>query len=225
MGNRDSLKIVGIGQSAAKPRTEERSSTIPRGSTLLTRKWKREAHGYIYMLADPFTGEIKYVGKTSRHLYIRLGEHMQFRKDAANQSLVEWLKKLEITPIVYFKTYPERLLLKAERYLIKYYSIDNRLLNFNHSKNPRIHKIGNRIKHSDETVRKITEATMKTKSIPCYKCSQDGIILSEYDSISHAHRKTGIPIENIYKCIKGERITAGGYKWVRRYSQPTDENQ
>lgn len=43
MGELDSLKIVYIGQSAAKPRIEERSTTIPEGSTL-HKKGKRTVY-------------------------------------------------------------------------------------------------------------------------------------------------------------------------------------
>ena len=37
----------------------------------------------------------------------------------------------------------------------------------------------------------------------------------EFPSISEASRQLGISIQNIHKCLKGERKTAGGYTWVR----------
>ncbi len=41
----------------------------------------------------------------------------------------------------------------------------------------------------------------------------DGVFVDEYNSISEAIRKT--IIKNIWKCLAGERKTAGGYIWRR----------
>ena len=65
-------------------------------------------------------------------------------------------------------------------------------------------------KHSDETKRKISDAT----KIPILQYSLDNDLICEYESILEASINTNIPKQNICKCCKGHRQTAGGYKWV-----------
>lgn len=43
----------------------------------------------------------------------------------------------------------------------------------------------------------------------------NGKVLTAYESQSDASRKTGIPQANIWKCLNGERKTAGGMRWQR----------
>ena len=40
-----------------------------------------------------------------------------------------------------------------------------------------------------------------------------GEIKNTFESLNEAHRQTGIPLGNIWKVCKGERKTAGGYRW------------
>lgn len=75
MDKLDSLKTDNIGQSAAKPRIEERSTTIPKGSTSKI----LEGNGSnicIYALIDPETDQVRYVGKTKFPLIQRLRKHL-----------------------------------------------------------------------------------------------------------------------------------------------------
>lgn len=57
------------------------------------------------------------------------------------------------------------------------------------------------------------ERAIKKKSIPVYQYDKNGNYLNYYSSIMDAERKTGIYNNNIVKCCKGERKTAGGYIW------------
>ena len=58
----------------------------------------------------------------------------------------------------------------------------------------------------------IKRATEK-KSISIYQYDKKGNYLNTYSSFMDAQRKTGIFNNNIVKCCKGERKTAGGYIW------------
>lgn len=53
----------------------------------------------IYTLADPISGEVKYVGKTIRPLKRRLSEHMYSTK-RHNYKLTSWIKSLNSEPII-----------------------------------------------------------------------------------------------------------------------------
>ena len=48
---------------------------------------------------------------------------------------------------------------------------------------------------------------------PVIKFDETGNVLEEYPSINEAGRQTKIYYQNIYKCCKGKRKTAGGYEW------------
>jgi len=50
------------------------------------------------------------------------------------------------------------------------------------------------------------------RSIPVRQMKGDKIV-SEYVSARDAHKKTGINHANINECCRGNRKTAGGYKW------------
>jgi hypothetical protein len=43
--------------------------------------------------------------------------------------------------------------------------------------------------------------------------SKEGIIIKTFASIREAERITGIANQNITKCLKGKRASAGGYRW------------
>lgn len=50
---------------------------------------------------------------------------------------------------------------------------------------------------------------------PVISLNESNEVVSVYESQSDASRKTGIPQANIWKCLNGERKTAGGLKWRR----------
>ena len=76
-------------------------------------------------------------------------------------------------------------------------------------------------KHSDETKRKISDAT----KIPILQYSLDNDLICEYESILEASINTNIPKQNICKCCKGYRQTAGGYKWVYKVKGSSHKKQ
>ena len=48
-------------------------------------------------------------------------------------------------------------------------------------------------------------------------------ILEQFDSIAEAARKTGICDSNIAGACRGNRKTAGGYIWQKKYTNKYDE--
>lgn len=52
-----------------------------------------------------------------------------------------------------------------------------------------------------------------SSSKPVIQLDKAGNVLSKFDGIMEANRKTGIIYQNISKCCCGERKSAGGYVW------------
>lgn len=52
------------------------------------------------------------------------------------------------------------------------------------------------------------------RKIPVTMIDDNGEILNRFESISEAGRITGIEKRNIEKVVRGERLKAGGYRWI-----------
>ena len=99
MGKLEGLKSNDIGQSAAKPRIGEGSTTIPEGSTL-TMSGNGSSQVYIYSLADPKTLEIRYVGKTKYPLKDRLAKHLCAKDKSYRTNWIQSILKRGEKPII-----------------------------------------------------------------------------------------------------------------------------
>ena len=64
-------------------------------------------------------------------------------------------------------------------------------------------------KHSEETKEKMSRAAM----IPILQIDTSGKPICKFDSILTAATQTNVAKQNICKCCKGMRKTAGGYVW------------
>ena len=64
-------------------------------------------------------------------------------------------------------------------------------------------------KHSKETKEKMSKAAM----IPILQIDLNGKPICKFDSILMAATQTNVAKQNICKCCKGERKTAGGFMW------------
>jgi hypothetical protein len=53
--------------------------------------------------------------------------------------------------------------------------------------------------------------------------SKEGHLIKEFKSITQAGRELNIPYQNIQKCCKGERKTAGGFRWKFTEKEITNE--
>lgn len=58
-----------------------------------------------------------------------------------------------------------------------------------------------------------TERAVNKISIPVSQYDLQGNLINTYKSTREADRQTGIAQQNISKCMRGERYTAGGYVW------------
>lgn len=59
----------------------------------------------------------------------------------------------------------------------------------------------------------------ENKEIKTIQKDLKGNILHRYQSASIAARMTNIDVRNISRCARGERATAGGFKWAYDHSQ------
>lgn len=58
-----------------------------------------------------------------------------------------------------------------------------------------------------------TQKASVSRSKPVKQLSKDGKLINVYYGIHEAGRRTNIDYRHIHRAIKGERKTAGGYKW------------
>lgn len=92
------------------------------------------------------------------------------------------------------------------------------------------------LRHSEETKKKLSESKkgfknpnyhktqskewvdmiVKIHSISVLQYSKSGEFIKRWESIAEAGRELGIDRTNISRAMRGERKTAGGYKWVHK---------
>jgi len=113
--------------------------------------------------------------------------------------------------------------------LIKIYDLMNQIYNYEGYntwaiKNCCNHKNSNKTAYGylwiyyDEYIKEefdIARYNNTRKSIPVLQYTKDGVLVNQYESMSYASKETDIPIQNIQKCIVGERMSAGGFKWLK----------
>lgn len=56
-------------------------------------------------------------------------------------------------------------------------------------------------------------ATLIDNSKAVFQLDENGEIINKWKSAREAERQTGALYQNIYKCCRGKRKTAGGYSW------------
>lgn len=76
-----------------------------------------------------------------------------------------------------------------------------------------------------EHARELAAANHEKMKKAVSQYSLSGELIARYDSLREAADKTGIAMQNISAVARGERGTAGGYKWVRDDIGMTDFNQ
>lgn len=59
---------------------------------------------------------------------------------------------------------------------------------------------------------------------PVSQYSKDGVLISNFDSISDASKETGVNFAHISGCINGRNKSAGGYLWVLKGRNPPHYN-
>jgi hypothetical protein len=77
--------------------------------------------GHIYALAEPDTGEVRYVGKTLNGVERRVRGHVKSAHDGGRLYVHNWLRKLDVPPqFIIIEALPEDELAEAEKYWIKF---------------------------------------------------------------------------------------------------------
>jgi hypothetical protein len=70
--------------------------------------------------------------------------------------------------------------------------------------------------HSDETKKKISNTKKNENNPNARKVNQyslDGKLIRTWDYMKQATKSLGIPYQNIGKCCRTSKGTAGGFKW------------
>lgn len=157
--------------------------------------------GKIYVLIDPITGEIKYVGKTTNDLIVRLIGHIS--EVSRNRMFIDkqqWIKFLLLQgycPIIkLIEECPIKILSEREVYWINFYKKDFELLNI--------------VFNNDE---KLAEFRSHMKSIKIYQYDLEGNFIKEWESISEAGNFYNLDIGNICASAKNKRKISGGFQW------------
>lgn len=183
--------------------------------------------GKIYMLIDPFTKEVRYVGQTIKTLKYRLNEHVQDSK-RYNYHSANWVKSLlkrgKIPIIELIEECPLENLDEREIYYISELSKTCNLTNIQKGG-----KDGSFIKHSEEAKKKISDFMKNYKKSQSsidkmklsltrkvYQYGLDGVFIKEFSSIKELLHY-GYLKDTVNKACRREG-TAYNYNW-RYYRQ------
>ena len=186
----------------------------------------------IYCLVDPFTSEIRYIGKTRQKLEVRLNKHIQYAKKN-NIHVSNWIKTLlaknSIPIIKIIEELSDNIDWRDKEiyYINLYKSLGCDLTNLTNGGEGMVGFRKKGTPCSIETRRKIglaNKAIKKTPewnekaSIPLYKpvyYIDKNNVRMDFPSLKHAALFIGdIRFrKNIGACLKKKRPTAYGYKW------------
>ena len=162
----------------------------------------------IYILKDPRTLEIRYVGVTSKSLSTRLSNHIYYAKKRNCTHVHNWILSLlninlkpliEILEVVTKDTWEER-----EKYWILEYKKTNNLTNI---------ALGGSGLIRDRTLSSRQKSALG-HNIPIYQINNAGNVIKEFVSISEASKQLNISRTNIGNALKGRNNTAGKFKWI-----------
>lgn len=157
--------------------------------------------GKIYVLRDPLTQEIRYVGKTTVELLLRLIGHIhdltRTRLISDKQDWIKSLLKIGYCPLIELIEEVEiTQLAERELYWIDFFKLNNNLLNVVFNNNAKLynHRITN-----------------KTKTI--YQYSASGEFIKEWDSLGSAARELDLSSSNICNAAITKKRMTGEYQW------------
>lgn len=161
----------------------------------------------IYLLQDPNTYEIRYIGQTKLTLVARLVGHLHesfYRKRKQAIFKNEWLTNLlennQIPIIRLIEEIDENLVSTREHFWITYYEKENRLFNIMFS-----------------SVNFINREDLHKK---VYQYDLNGKFVKEWKSLYLVEKTLNIPCGNIIQSCKGKRKCGGKYMW-RYYKTDT----
>ena len=158
----------------------------------------------VYVLVDPISLKIRYIGITKSSLEKRLYNHISEAKTLREgltykNNWIRSLFKMNTQPIIRlltsFNTREECA--KMEELLIVKYKDS--------------HKLTNQIVDEGKFTSKGVKSALNLKSKQVYVYSYEGIFLKEFNSIKECSEELNITYSTIKKCLKGE------YKYAKQY--------
>lgn len=166
----------------------------------------------IYVLKDPNTNEIRYVGVTSREkLKDRLSQHVSGAKIFKNRPVYVWFNQLlreGLKPIIEKVTdIDENVWADAERYYIDYY----RKLGCNLTN---VDKGGSGVVKGEKRSKESIKTSSKKHKKAIYQLDINLNVIRRFDSIGDAARELKLKYANIGNAVCYHR-GAYGYLWVR----------
>ena len=185
----------------------------------------------IYVLIDPRTNEVRYVGKANNisqryqaHLN-RARKHQTHKKNWLKQLKREGLKPIieviDVVPIdewQYWETYWISQMKQWGFNLVNYTNGGDGCTFANHTSFKNGHKIWLGKKHSEESKNKISEnhwqknkAAYNRKKV--VQMDLEGNLIKIWDFIQQAANETNSIPTKIVACCKGRNKTHNGYKW------------
>lgn len=154
----------------------------------------------IYLLRDPNTLEIRYIGQTDQELPERLVGHIHesyFRKRMQSLKKPEWVKSIFNTfnlPLIeLIEIVDKELAGERERYWVNFYKDSYDLFNF---------MLNSNNKTSREDLRK-----------KVYQYNKEGFFIKEWHSLLSVELELKIPAGNIIQSCKGKRKSGVGFMW------------
>lgn len=177
----------------------------------------------IYVLKDPTTLKIRYVGKTVSKLLTRLGQHISdARNNKINNHRVNWLRKLcnegklPIIEEIDYCTWEESK--NLETYYIAYYkSLGCDLINETDGGEGTLGR-----KVSEATVNKLKNS-LRNKAPKVYQYDLDGNFIKEWDNACEAAEYLNAKnASGITRCLRGDRYKYKNFIWKTEYiADPT----
>lgn len=180
-----------------------------------------KARTIIYTLADPFTLEIRYIGKTVSLLHHRLGQHLYVTGKESNHR-TNWIKSIINKggkPIIEYldeSVWNESQIL--ESYWIEQFSHWGfKLVNSTLGGEGNLGRIV-----SEESKKKMSESQRK-KSKKVYQYTLEGEFIREWSGYLEAGETLGLRSTNICQCCNGGKKMHGGYQWKLDYNEKIEK--
>ena len=163
----------------------------------------------IYVLKDPDTFQVRYVGATSQTLTRRLSGHLwDSRHKRSSTRKIHWIAKLLSqgkTPVIELIETCGEDWAKREQHWYLYYALQTTLVNTNKGGGGVFKKDANSIARSSQA---------KFQAIVQYDLS--GNRIAEWECIRDATAHYGLARNAIKNCLRGRAASSGGYVWKYR---------
>lgn len=158
----------------------------------------------IYVLKDPRTNIVRYVGATTSSLNRRLSGHLTDAKKLSGTRKINWIKQLlemKLKPIIELIEETEEWI-EREKYWYSYYKGITELVNTNNG--------GQGVfKKDQDSIRRSSEA----KYTPIIQYSLNGDKIQEWPCIRDATIALALARNSIKNNLRGRSASCGGFIW------------